>query len=59
MLVVATVATVVYGVSVVLTSGGSSLAEPAYAAAMGLLLASGTAATISVHTAKDQTVYLY
>jgi hypothetical protein len=56
-LVVATAATVVYGASVVLTGGGSSLAAPAYASAVGFLLAGGTAVTISVRTAEDQTVY--
>ncbi len=56
-LVAATVVTVAYGASVVLTSGGSSLAAPGYASTMGILLAGGTAATISVRTAKEQTVY--
>jgi hypothetical protein len=56
-LVVGLGVTVAYGVSVVITGCGSSVVAPAYAAAMGLLLTSGTAATISVHTAKDQTAY--
>ena len=57
MLVVATVVTVAYGVSVYLSGGGTTFAEPGYDLAMGLLLTGGTAATISVRTAKDQTVY--
>jgi uncharacterized membrane protein YcfT len=56
-LVLATVVIVAYGVSVVLTSGVTTFAEPGYDLAMGLLLTGGTAATISVSTAKDQTVY--
>jgi hypothetical protein len=54
-LVVASVATVAYGASVFFSAGGSSLGAPAYASAMGVLLASGTAVTINVRTAKDQT----
>jgi hypothetical protein len=54
-LVVATVATVAYGASVFFPAGGSSLGAPAYASAMGVLLAGGTVVTINVRTAKDQT----
>jgi hypothetical protein len=54
-LVVATAVTMVYGASVFFSGGGSSLGALAYASAMGVLLASGTAVTINVRTAKDQT----
>ncbi|MBI9092496.1 MAG: LysM peptidoglycan-binding domain-containing protein [Desulfobacterium sp.] len=56
-LVVATVVTVAYGASVVFTGGGTSLAAPGYASAMGILLVGGTAVTISVRTAHDQKRY--
>jgi hypothetical protein len=56
-LVVATAVTVVYGASVFFSGGSSSLAAPGYASAMSILLVGGTAATISVRTAKDQTAY--
>jgi hypothetical protein len=53
-LVVASVATVAYGASVFFSAGSSSLGAPAYASAMGVLLAGGTVVTINVRTAKDQ-----
>jgi hypothetical protein len=56
-LFVGLVVTVAYGVSVYLSGGVTLSAEPGYDLVMGLLLTSGTAATISVRTAKDQTVY--